>query len=121
VSDVSRDEFDDLAARVERLERQHGALLSLTTEELAGLRVDLRDGLGMIDGRLDGMDGRLGMIDGRLDGMDGRLDGIESKLDSYTEQVNQALRAGTDAGKRHERMMRRLGDHFGVDFGPEDD
>jgi hypothetical protein len=82
VSDLSRDEFDDPAAPVERLERQHGALLSLTTEELAGLRVDLRDGLGMIDGRHDGMDGR-------LDGMDGRLDGIESKPDSYTEHVNR--------------------------------
>jgi hypothetical protein len=107
VSDVSRDEFDGLAARVERLERQHGALLSLTTEELAGLRVDLRDGLGMIENRLGGIDGR--------------LDGIESKLDAYTEQVNQALRAGSDSSDRHERMMRRLGDHFGVDLGPEDD
>ena len=96
MSDVSRDEFNDLAERVDRLERQHGALLSLTTEELAGLRVDLRDGLG-------------------------RLDSVESKLDQYTEQVNKALRAGGEASERHERMMRRLGDHFGVDLGADDD
>lgn len=114
MSDVSRDEFNDLAARVDRLERQHSALLSLATEELAGMRVDLRDGLGAMNDRFDRMDGR-------LDSVDGRLDSVGSKLDRHTEQVNQALRAGNAASVRHERMMRRLGDHFGVDLGADDD
>jgi len=107
---ISREEFDKLAARVDRIERTQGALVEMMSAEIVGLRTH-------IDERFDGVDGRLDGINGRLDEHGRKLDEQGRKLDSYTEQVQVAIRQGSEAAARNERFARAIADHFGIELG----
>lgn len=88
---VSRDEFDRLVDRVDRIERTVNATVEIVASEVVGLR-------------------------SRLDSVDQRLDSVDHKLDQYTEQVQIAIRHGSDAAARHERFARAIADHFGIEL-----
>ena len=149
MSDVSREEFDELVARVDRIEPTTHALVEIASAELVGIRSEIRDRFAHVDGRLGGVESRLGGVESRLagvgdrlGGVEGRLGGVEGRLEdyrhevlvyaeqlrgyrdevggynervlSYNEQVSTAIRVGSEAAERHEAVMRRLYDHFGI-------
>ena len=121
---ISREEFDKLAARVDRIERTQGALVEMMSAEIVGLRTHIDERFDGVDGRLDGINGRLDEHGRKLD-EHGRvleehgrkLDEQGRKLDSYTEQVQVAIRQGSEAAARNERFARAIADHFGIELG----
>ena len=54
--------------------------MALTNADLQAIAGLMDQKLQPINGRLDKMDGRLDKMDGRLDKMDGRLDKLESEV-----------------------------------------
>ena len=97
---VSREEFDNLVTRVDRIERTLAATVEIVSAEVVGLRTYL--------------DERFAAVDRRFDGMDARFDASDARLDSYTAQVQQAIKLGSDAAARNERFARAIADHFGI-------
>jgi hypothetical protein len=126
---INRDEFDRLVARVDRLELGQHATIELVASEIVGLRTYVEEGFAAIDRRFDarmgGFEIRMDGFDARMDGFDARMDRFEHKLDLHTEQVNVAIRVGSEAVAENRRVndaiIQHLGlihEHLGVE-GPE--
>lgn len=89
MSDVSRDEFNELARRVTALERSLAAVAELIAAQIVP----------------------------HLDAIDEKIDRLGAKVDGYAEQVNQAMGAFDAQAARHERFTTAIAAHFGIDLG----
>jgi len=95
MSDVSRREFEDLAARVGRIERTLAATVEMVAAEVVGLRTWTQE---------------------RFDAVDRRFDTLEAKVDGYAAQVNAAMRSFDTQTARHERFTTAIAAHFDIDL-----
>lgn len=118
---VSREEFDALVDRVNRLEVILNATVEMVAAEIVGIRTwiqeQLKTGFNGIGARFDAMDTRLDGIDTRFDGLDTRVESLEDKIDAYAAQVNAAMRSFDAQAARHERFTTVIAGHFNIDLG----
>lgn len=111
---VSREEFDALVDRVNRLEGILNATVEMVASEVVGLRTYLREN---IEARLGRVEARLEEVDGKVDGLDTRVGSLEDKIDAYATQVNAAMQSFDAQAARHERFTTAIAGHFNIDLG----
>lgn len=98
MSDVGRDEFDNLNERVEILESKYIAATDVISSELLGLRLRMQEGFNAVDSGFAQIDGRFQEIDRRFERIDerfGRIDERFEHIDARFEQVDVRLDAAT--------------------------
>ncbi|HMK78189.1 MAG TPA: hypothetical protein VK438_01000 [Xanthobacteraceae bacterium] len=110
-SDVTRDEFNHLATRVDVVEREVEGEKLVTRHILEQTRRN-GDDLAAIRTRLGRLDERLGNVEGKLEGVDlkglaRKVDGLDRKVDDLTKNlpaiVGEAVREAIKPPPRRKR------------------
>ena len=97
-SDVTREEFSNLDARVAVVEREVEGEKLVTRYILEQTRRN-GDDLAAIKGRLDRVEGRLDRVEARLDRVEAGLERMEAGLERLEQAVNSLDRAVKDLAK----------------------
>ena len=113
-SDVTRDEFQQLATRTSILEREVEGEKMVTRhileqtrrngDDLATVKTQLGQVETRLGARIDGLEKRL---DDRIDGVESRLGRVESKLDGLTRNLPEIVGEADREVFREERERKR--------------
>ena len=109
-SDVTRDEFDQLATRTNIVEREVEGEKLVTRHILAQTRqnggdlAEVKAQLGKVETRLSG---RIDGVDSRLDGVEHRLGRVEAKVDGLTRNLPEIVGEAVRDAFREERERKR--------------
>ena len=85
-TDVRREEFDHLKARVDVVEREVEGEKTVTRHILEQTRRN-GDDLAAVKSRLDRHDQRFDNLERRFDNLERRFDGLESQLDALRKDI----------------------------------
>lgn len=83
---VTRDEFKQLATRIDVIEREVEGEKLVTRHILEQTRRN-SDDLAAIKTRLDRVEGKVDSLDQRFDGLASKVDGLERKVDDLTKRL----------------------------------
>ncbi|MFT3852621.1 MAG: hypothetical protein QM733_07790 [Ilumatobacteraceae bacterium] len=107
MSDVSREEFDRLAGRVDRNERTLDATVSMIAAEVVGLRTAMDEQFHTV---ITMIGNEATLTDQRFDRVDTRLESLDAKLDQSIAVVNTRFdHSDAEINAKLDRIIGALG------------
>ncbi|HSK24239.1 MAG TPA: hypothetical protein VK906_13720 [Egicoccus sp.] len=105
---VTRDEFDRLVERVNRIERTLTATVEMTATEVVGLRTYLDEKFAAVDQKFTEGDAQFDFVYRRFDVVEQRLDHQDAMIDALGSEIEVDL-------DRHDRKLDAILEHLGVE------
>src|SRR5262245_19802118 len=106
-TDVTRDEFDHLKARVDTVEREVEGEKIVTRHILEQTRHN-SDDLAAIKSRLDRHDQRFDALERKFDGLERKFDGLERKVDGLERKFDGLERKVDGLERKFDGLERKV-------------
>src|SRR4051812_14507571 len=105
-SDVTREEFQHLAARTDILEREVEGEKMVTRHILEQTRRN-GDDIASLTSKADGLEVRLERVEDKVDGLDRKVDGLDRKVDGLFRSIPEIVGDAMREAFREERERKR--------------